>query len=63
MNFLSKSIIFSEKKLKTIYDYEKDKTFDLSGFDNFIILFVSNSKYNLLKEISKSPNKIFLRKK
>ena len=35
-----------------VQDYKKDKAFKLSGFDNFIFLFASNSKFKLFKEVS-----------
>ena len=49
-----KKYIFSDKKNNIIYNYEKVKDFHLSDFDNFIILFVSNSQFKLFNEASES---------
>ena len=49
--FFFKKHIFSEKKLGIVYDYKKSSNFDLSCFDNFVLLFVSNSKIDLFKEV------------
>ena len=44
--YFIKKYIFLDKNLKKIssYDYQKDKNFDLSNFDNYIFLIVSNDQ-------------------
>ena len=54
--FFIKSHIFSDKNVKKAHEYQKDKSFDLSQFDNFIILVVSNSELDLFNKASKSIN-------
>lgn len=48
---LIKKYIFSDKKLASVYDYEKSPNFDLSSFENYVILFISNSKLDLFKKV------------
>ena len=49
-----KKYIFSDKKANSINNYEKDKEFNLSDFDNFIILLLSNNQFKLFNEASES---------
>ena len=49
--FFIKKYIYSDKSLKYSDKYQKDPNFDLSGFENYVILFVSNRKINFLGEI------------
>ena len=52
--FFIRRHIFSDKSIKTIYDFKKDPSLDLSYFDNYIILFVSDSKYESFKEVKRT---------
>ena len=47
-----------DKSLKTkpASDYQKDKNFDLSSFENYIILVASNSQIKMFQEVSDSIN-------
>ena len=49
--FFIKKYIYSDKSLKYSDKYQKDPNFDLSGFENYVILFVSNRKINFFGEI------------
>lgn len=49
--FFIKRHIFIDKNIKSVYDYKKDVNFDLSSFDNYIILFVTNSKFDFFNEV------------
>jgi hypothetical protein len=49
-----KKYIFSDKKANSINNYEKDKEFNLSDFDNFIIVLLSNNQFKLFNEASES---------
>ena len=53
--YFFKKYIFS--KNVTVYDYIKDKNFNLSEYDNYIILFVSNSKFDLFKSVAENIEK------
>ena len=55
--FFVRKHIFSDKRVKTFYDFEKDKEFNLSSFENLVILFISNSKYNYFKEVQEKIKK------
>ena len=52
--YFIKKYIFSKKVIGTIYEYQKDNNFDLSGFSNYIILMASNSTLKLFKDASDS---------
>jgi len=54
--FCIKKHIFSEKNMPAIYDYQKDPNFNLSSYNNYVIIFASNSKLDLFKDVSKSIN-------
>ena len=49
--FFIKKYIYSDKSLKYSDKYQKVPNFDLSGFENYVILFVSNRKINFFGEI------------
>ena len=49
--FFIKKYIYSDKSLKYSDKYQKVPNFDLSWFENYVILFVSNRKINFLGEI------------
>lgn len=46
-----------DKNIKSVYDHKKDVNFDLSCFSNYIILYVSNSKFDLFNEVKKFIDK------
>ena len=46
-----------DKNIKSVYDYKKDVNFDLSCFGKYIILYVSNSKFDLFNEVKKFIDK------
>ena len=52
--FFIKKYIYSDKSLKYSDEYQKDPNFDLSRFENYVILFVSNSKINSFGEVINS---------
>ena len=57
--YFIKKYIFLDKNLKTkpASDYQKDKNFDLSDFENYIILVASNSRIKMFHEVSESIKK------
>ena len=61
--FIKKRLLYelSFKNIK-INGYKKDKSFKLSNFDNFIILFASNSQIKIFQDVSNKMNKISLLK-
>lgn len=52
--FFIKRHIFADKTTNSVYDYKKDAKFDLTYFDNFIILFITNSQFKLFNEVKES---------
>ena len=61
--FFIKKYIYSDKSLKYSDEYQKDPNFDLSRFENYVILFVSNSKINSFDDVINSIENNFFKGK
>ena len=55
--FFFKKYIFSDKSIRYSDKYNKDPYFDLSIFENYVILFTSNSQINSFGEVLNSIEK------